>query len=92
MEKLSLEGTLSKDCHVNVSVLLVGANKCNLQFFPTIVVLDADFSVCGRLTELKKLSLEGTFSKDCRMNVSLLTVGTNKCTPSFLSDQCCPMW
>ena len=29
------------------------------------------------LTESEKLSLEGTFSKDCHVNVSLLPVGAN---------------
>ena len=52
----------------------------HLHFFPTNVVLSGDFSVFGSLTESEKLSLEGTFSTDCHVNVSLLLVGANKCT------------
>ena len=50
----------------------------HLHFFPTNVVLGGDFSVYGSLTESEKLSLEGTFSKDCHLNVSALQVGANK--------------
>ena len=64
----------------------------HLHFFPTNVVLSGDFSVYVGLTESEKLSLEGTFSIDCHVNVTLLPVGANKCTASFLSDQCCPKW
>ena len=82
----------SKDCHVNVSLLPVHANKWDRHFFPTNVVVSEDFSVYFSLTESEKQSLEGTFSPDCHVNVSVLPVGANKCTPSFLSDQCCPKW
>ena len=64
----------------------------HLYFFPTNVVLGGDFSVYGSLTESEKLSLEGTFSTDCHVNVSLLPVHANKCTASFFSDQCSPRW
>ena len=42
--------------------------------------------------ESEKLSLEGTFSTYCHVNVSLLPVcANNMCTPSILSDHCCPI-
>ena len=63
-----------------------------LDFFPTNVVLSGDFSVYVGITESEKLSLKGTFFTDCHVNVSALQVGANKCTASFLSDQCCPKW
>ena len=53
--------------------------------FPTRVVLSGDFFVYESLTESDKLSLEGTFSTDCHVNVSVLSVRANKCTLSFLS-------
>ena len=62
----------------------------HLHFFLTNVVPSGDFSVYVTLMESEKLSLEGTFSKNCHVNVSVLPVGANKCTSSFLSDQCCP--
>ena len=52
----------------------------HLHFFSTNVVLGGDFSVYRSLTESEKLSLEGKFSTDCHVNVSLLSVRANKCT------------
>ena len=63
-----------------------------LPSFPTNVVLGGDFSVYVGLTESEKLSFEGTFSKYCHVNFSLLPVHANKCTAYFFSDQCCPKW
>ena len=60
-EKLSLEGTFSTDCHVNVSLLPVQTTSVHLHFFLINVVLGGDFSVFTGLTESEKLSLEGTF-------------------------------
>ena len=64
----------------------------HFHFFPTNIVLGGDFSIYGSLTESEKLPLEGMFSPDCHANVSVLLVGANRCTPSYLSDQCCPRW
>ena len=45
----------------------------HFHFFPTNVVLSGDFSVYGSLTESEKLSLEGTFFREERVNGQLFT-------------------
>ena len=71
---------------MNDLVLSVGVNKCIGSFLHTNIALSrffADFSVCVRLTQTEKLSLEA-------MNALVLQVGANKCTASFLAHQLCP--
>ena len=64
----------------------------HLHLYPTTVVLSGDFSVFVRLTKTEKLSLEDQFSKKSYVYVSVLPAGAHKCTPSFISDHCCPKW